>query len=61
MTELALYLPQRSRFVPEIADYHVIPGLDGRPVLRARFVLGTRCGQRYEYDFPAADLQIAAR
>ena len=37
MSGLALYLPRRSRFVPEIADYHVIPGLDGRPVLRARF------------------------
>lgn len=37
MSGLALYLPRRSRFIPEITDYHTVSGVDGRPVLRARF------------------------
>jgi hypothetical protein len=60
MSGLALYLPRRSRFIPEITDYHTVSGVDGRPVLRARFTLGTR-GTIHEYDVPVADLRIVRR
>ncbi len=52
-----LILPGRVRRIGEIRDYHTIVDRDGRPVLRARFLVNKR-GSIYEYDVPVGQLAI---